>query len=109
MRLLVLLDELEAGVENVLVDRRHFERLRIHKIIQVAVVIGIVHLSALDVSGGILVVRVERRLGNAAGDDIAHLDADKGCTLAGLDVLELDDLHHLAVHVKRNAVPEITD
>ena len=40
--------------------------------------------------------------------DVAHLGADKRRALAGLDVLELDDLIDLAVHLKGLAVSEIT-
>ena len=39
---------------------------------------------------------------------LLHLGADERRALAGLDVLELDDLHDLAVHLKGLAVSEIT-
>ena len=42
------------------------------------------------------------------GLDVAHLGADERRALAGLDVLELDDLIDLAVHLKGLAVSEIT-
>jgi len=50
---------------------------------------------------------VKRSLGDSAGDDVLHLGADKGRALTGLDVLELDDLHNLAVHLKGHAVAKI--
>ena len=39
---------------------------------------------------------------------LLHLGAHEGRALAGLDVLELHDLHDLAVHLKGLAVSEIT-
>ena len=37
----------------------------------------------------------------------SHLGADESGALAGLNVLELDDLHNLAVHLESYAVAEI--
>ena len=39
---------------------------------------------------------------------LLHLRAHEGRALAGLDVLELDDLHDLAVHLESLTVSEIT-
>ena len=38
---------------------------------------------------------------------VLHLGTDEGRALAGLDMLELNDLHDLTVHLKGNAVSEI--
>jgi hypothetical protein len=63
---------------------------------------SLLHEGLLELGGG-----VEGGLGHAAGDDVFHLGADKGRALTGLDVLELDHLHDLAVHLKGHAVAEI--
>ena len=49
-----------------------------------------------------------KRLGHSTGHHVAHLGADESRALAGLDVLELHDLHDLAVHLEGLAVSEIT-
>ena len=43
----------------------------------------------------------------AAGDDIAHLDADKGGTFAGLDMLKICNAPNLSVYFNGNAFSEI--
>ena len=47
---------------------------------------------------------VEAGFGNAAGDDILHLNADESSALTGLNMLELHNLHNLTFHIKGNAV-----
>ena len=51
---------------------------------------------------------VEGGLGHGAGHYVLHLNADESSTLAGLYMLELNDLHDLAVHVEGNAISKIT-
>ena len=75
--------------------------------VQIAVVVAVLHLAALDESLLELGGGVERSLGHAAGDDVSHLGADESGTLAGLNVLELNDLHNLAFHLEGHAVTEI--
>jgi hypothetical protein len=54
-----------------------------------------VQLSLLE-----FLIRIEGMLYDSAGPNILVLGTDKGRTLAGLNVLKLDDLKHLAVHFK---------
>ena len=81
--------------------------LGVHEVVEVAVGVAVLHGLALD--GGLLELGggVEAGLDHGAGNDVLHLRAHEGRALAGLDVLELDDLHDLAVHLKGDAVPEI--
>ena len=72
-----------------------------------AIIVGILHLLSLNESSGELGRGVQGSFGHAAGDDVAHLDANEGSALAGLHVLELDNLHNLAVHLEGNAVANI--
>jgi hypothetical protein len=101
---LVLLDELEGIVQSGSIDGLQLIGLLIHEVVQGAVIIGILHLLALNERGGELGGGVEAGLGDSAGDDVLHLHTDKRRALTGLDVLELHDLHNLTVHIKGNAV-----
>ena len=103
----VFLDELEGVVEHILADGNHVVRLLIHEVVQIAVVVAVLIILALDESLFELCSRVERGLGHGAGHDVLHLRADECGALAGLDVLELHDLHDLAVHLKCFTVSEI--
>ena len=103
----VLLDELEAIVQNAAVQGLQLEGFLIHEVVQLAVVVGVLHLLSLNESSGELGRGVQGSFGHAAGDNVAHLNANESSTLAGLDVLELDDLHNLAVHLEGNAVANI--
>ncbi len=94
----VLLDELEVVAQDGTVNRLLLIGLGVHEVVEAAAVDG----GVLKFCGG-----VEGSFGDGAGDDVLHLGADKGRALAGLDMLELDDLHDLAVHLKGNAVSEI--
>ena len=59
-------------------------------------------ISTLELGGGVVA-----GFGHSAGDDVLGLGAHKGSALAGLDVLELDDLKDLAVLLKGDAVAEL--
>ena len=79
-----------------------------HEVVQIAILIAVGHVLALDESLRELSGGVVAGLNHRAGDHVLGLGADKGSALAGLDVLELDDLHDFAVHLEGHAVPKFT-
>ena len=94
--------------QGILSDGDQVIGLGIHEVVQVAVVIAVLHILAVHIGAFELGGRVKGGLGHAAGDDVFHLGADKGRALTGLDVLELDHLHDLTIHLEGHAVAEIT-
>ena len=102
------LDELEVIGQVALGNGSHLEGLVVHEVVQVAVVVAVAGLDAVDkgllkLGGG-----VERGFGHSASHDVLHLGADEGGALTGLDVPELDDHHQLAFVLEGLAVAEIT-
>ena len=80
--------------------------LLVHKVVQVAVVVAVLHVLLLHIRILKLGRGVKGGLGHSAGDDILHLGAHESSALSGLYVLEFHDLHNLAVHLKGNAIPK---
>ena len=103
----ILFDELEAVVKDGLVHRLELVGFGVHEVVKVAVVVAVLHAAALDERFLELRGGVEAGLDDSAGDDVLHLRAHERRALAGLDVLELDDLHDLAVHFKGYSVAKI--
>src|SRR5699024_5643125 len=101
---LVLLAELEVIGHIAGVDRDVVVGLVVHEVVQIAVLIAVGHVAALDERLGELGSGVVAGLDDRAGDDVLGLGADKGSALAGLDVLELNDLKNLAVLLKGHAI-----
>ena len=75
--------------------------------VQIAILIAVGHVLALDESLRELSGRVVAGLDHRAGDDVLGLGTDKGSALAGLDVLELNDLKNLAVLLKGHAIAKL--
>ena len=75
--------------------------------VQIAILVAVGDILALDESLRELCGRVVAGLDHRAGDDVLGLGADKGSALAGLDVLELNDLKNLAVLLKGHAVAKL--
>ena len=80
---------------------------RVHEHVVVAVAVEELHVlpvddRLLDADPG-----VERALEHGTGAHVAQLRAHEGPTLAGLDVLELDDLEQAVVEVQRDAVLQV--
>ena len=103
----VLLHELEVCGELVGVERKLLEGLHVHEVVEIAVVVEILHLAAVDARVLEFVGGVEGRFGDRTGDHVLELGANECCTLARLNVLEFDDLHDLSVHVEGYTVFEI--
>mgnify|MGYP007014921397 CR=1 FL=1 len=103
----ILFDELEAVVKDGLVHRLELVGFGVHEVVKVAVVVAVFHGHTIDGSALELCGGVEGSFGDGAGDDVFHLGAHESRALAGLNMLELDDLHDLTVHLKGNAVSEI--
>ena len=74
--------------------------------VQIAILVGVGDLTALDESLRELGGRVVAGLNNRAGDDVLGLGTDEGSALARLDVLELNDLKDLAVLLEGDTVTE---
>ena len=74
--------------------------------VQIAILVGVGDLFALDESLRELSGGVVAGLNDRAGDDVLGLGAHKSGALAGLDVLELNDLKDLAVLLEGDAVAE---
>ena len=74
--------------------------------VQIAILVGVGDLFALDESLRELSGGVVAGLNDRAGDDVLGLGAHESSALAGLDVLELNDLKDLAVLLKGDAVAE---
>ena len=89
---LVLLAELEVIGHIGSVDGDIIVGLVVHEVVQIAILIAVSHVLALDESLRELCGRVVAGLNHRAGDHVLGLGADKGSALAGLDVLELNDL-----------------
>jgi len=104
----ILLDKLKGIRQIACIDRDQLIALRVHKIIEIAVVIRILHLLALNISGREFIRGVKGALCDGAGNHVADFCAHKGRALAGLYMLEFNDLINVSVHLKRNAVSEIT-
>ena len=104
---LLLLDEIERIADDVLADRDLLIGLHVHEVEQVAVVVAVLHILALDKSGRELCSRVEGCFNHSAGDDVLVLGTDERCALARLNVLEFENLNNLTVHFKGHAVAKI--
>ena len=104
----ILFDKLEVVAQNRTVNRLQLVGFRIHEVVKVTV--GIAVFSGHTVDGGRLKFSggVIGRLRYGSGNNILALGANESCTLARLDVLELDNLLDLAVFLVSYAVAEIT-
>ena len=104
---LVLFAELEVIGHVSRADRNVVVGLNIHEVVQIAILVGVGDLTALDESLRELGGRVVAGLNNRAGDDVLGLGTDEGSALARLDVLELNDLKDLAVLLEGDTVTEL--
>ena len=76
--------------------------------IELAVGVGVFHILSLNVSGGELGGGVVGLFYNGACDNVSHLCSYERRALTGLNVLELDDLHYIAVFLECHAISEIS-
>ena len=106
-RLVVLLQPIGRGAHHIGGDGHLLERAVVHEPVIGAVVVEVLHLLGLKTHGIELRAGVEGVVDHAAGLDVLELSAYKRAALARLHMLELDDLHHVAVHFKGQAVFEI--
>src|SRR5665647_2162913 len=79
----------------------------IHEDEVVAVLVQVLHRSLVDVGGVDLGARVEGLVDDLAGEDRLELGPDERRTLAGFDVLELDNGPELVADVEDHAVLEV--
>ena len=104
---LVLLAELEVIGHIGCVDGDVIVGLVVHEVVQIAILVAIGHVLALDESLRELCGRVVAGLNHRAGNHVLGLGTDKGSALAGLHVLELNDLKNLAVLLKGHAIAKL--
>ena len=98
---------MESRTQLGLVDRLLLISFHVHEVVQIAIAVQILHVLPFNVSGRILIGRVERTFYHCTSDDILILGADKSGTLTRLNVLEFDNLYHVAVHFECDTVSEI--
>ena len=96
------------GIFNlVVVQGQLLEGLNVHEVVQFAVVVNVLHFLGLDDGAGHLIGGVEGALNHSAGHHVLDLGADESRALAGLHVLEVNDVPHAAVPFNSNALLEI--
>ena len=103
----VLLHEGNAVLNLLLGQRQLLEGLVVHKVVQIAVVIKILHDLRFDDGLGHLIGGVEAALNDRAGDDVFNLGANESGAFAGLHVLEVNDRPDAAIPFHRKAFFEI--
>jgi hypothetical protein len=69
-----------------------------------AVLVQVLVVAAVNGGGLDLEAGVEGLVNNLAGHHVAHLGPHKGAALAGLDVLEFDDVPELALELQDRSV-----
>ena len=104
----LFLNESEVVAKNVGIKGNHVEGLGIHEVVKLAVVVGILHILSLNECGLELCGGVKAVLVDGAGYNVLVLGTNESCTLSGLNVLEFDNLVYATVHLKGNAVSEIS-
>ena len=100
-------DKLEVVAQSALIDGELLICFGIHEIIQTTILIKILHILALDKSGGELSRGIECGFCHCSCNNVAQLGADESRALAGLYVLKFDDRINGTVHLKCYAVSEI--
>jgi len=103
----VLFNELEAVGKNIGTDGDLVIGLGIHEIVQIAVIVQVFHVLALNISLFEFVSGVESSFNNGSGYDVLHLGTHESGTLTRFNMLEFYDLHDLAVHLESYSVSEI--
>jgi hypothetical protein len=105
--LVTFLNELKAIGKLIAVKRNLIKGLHIHKVVKIAVAIGIFHILLFNGSGRELCGGVERCFNNGTGDNVSHLGTNESRTFTGFNVLEFNNLHYLSIHFESKAVSEI--
>jgi len=82
-------------------------RVQVHEHEVAALLVQVLHRALVDVRGLHLDAGVEGLVHDLAGQHVLELGPYEGRALAGLDVLEFDDIPQLAVQVERHAVLEV--
>jgi len=104
----VLLDKFEIVAEQAAVYGFKLVGFHVHEIVQVAVVVAVLHFTALDIRGFKFIRRAKGGLSDGASEHVPHLRPYERCAFTRLDMLKLNDLHDLAVPFEGYAVSEIT-
>ena len=91
-----------AAGDGELVEVRGVHEDEVGAVLVQVLVVAAVHRGGLDLQSG-----VEGLVDDLAGHHVAHLGAHERATLAGLDVLELDDVPKLALKLKDGSVLDV--
>src|SRR5579862_2654836 len=102
-----VLEEVGRVADEFALDRNVLERLLIHEVVAVGVVVEHLHLPIVDGCSLELFAGAERTLQGRTVLDVLEAGADERGTLARLDVQELDDGPEVAVHDDGHAITEI--
>src|SRR6476661_6453373 len=102
------LREVSRGVAHDLARHVHLVvRVLVHEHVLAAIGVQVLHRLALDDGEPDLHAGVEGLLDDGAGLDVAELRAHEGAALAGLHVLELDDLEQGSIEVEGHPVLQV--
>src|SRR5215510_15240057 len=102
----VLLEEV-AGVAHLVLGQGDLVvRLRVHEVVPI-VLVEVLHMLLLEVDQLDLLTGAERVVDDASLPHVLELGAHEGATLAGLDVLEVDDAVRLPVELDLQPLLEL--
>ena len=105
-----LLGQVVGGIaERRLRDVHLVVGARVHEHVLTAVLVQELHVLAIDDRLLDLDAGVERLVDHRPVADVADLGAHEGAALAGLDVLELDDLEQAVVEFEGDPVLQVVD
>ena len=99
--------EIRGIADKVALERDVFERLLVHEVIAVGVVVEHLHLAVVHDRALEFLARAKRALQRGAGLDVLQPRAHEGRSLSRLDVQKLDDGPELTVHDDGHAVAKI--
>src|SRR5262249_38277699 len=100
----VLLEEVPRFPEHLLPQEGLLVVAGVHEVVVLALLVEELHLPLLDVGLAHLVPALEGGLQHPAGQETLDAGADEGRPLSRLDVLDLDDLVGLPVHLDLQAL-----
>ena len=105
---IVLLNELESIAYKIGGKLNLIVCLGIHKGVKIAILVQILHILSIYMSLRAFLGGTESSLNYAAVLDVLKLGADECRSLAGLNMLEIDDLINGIIEFDGNAVSEVT-
>ena len=108
LHLFVLLNKLQGVSQLLLIQSNLLIRIRIHEIIEHAVIIQILHILTLDDRTVYLFRRTEGTLDHTTACYALQRSTDKRRTLTRLYMLEFDNGINIALKLDRQTIPKLT-